>query len=216
MTNRTHPMRRHSRFPVRWSMFYGNDQFLAEGTVLDVTRLGWRVAGTMAVVPGTHITLQVWVPDKVRPLYVQRATVLWVTGQEFAIEVQDMSPRDQAWMTDFLNHKLGFMWMSHPTVHERSPQNPPRLPLGETDPVPASESGGEDTLHRRLGISAYTIDVPANVRQRSAFPLQSDEEDPPSDRVLEDTWVTSLRLIRGMEALLDRRGRTGQDPIAGN
>lgn len=216
MRNRTHPMRRHSRFPVRWSMFYGNDQFLAEGTVLDVTALGWRVAGTMAVIPGTHITLQVWVPDKIRPLYVPRATVLWVTGQEFAIEVQDMAPRDQAWLTEYLNRKLGLMWMSNSTVHEPSPENRQQRPLGETDPLPASEPCGEDTLSRRLGIPAYPIDVPFNAHQRSDVPLQGDEEDPPSDRVLEDTWATSLRLIRGMEALQATRARSGQDPIAGN
>lgn len=216
MTNRTNPMRCQSRFPVRWLVLYGNDQFLAEGTVLDVTALGWRVAGTMAVVPGLHITLQVWVPDKATPLSVQRATVLWVTGHEFAIEVHEMVPRDQAWLTDFLNHKRGLMWMSHPTVHESSTQNREHPLLAETDPLHASDPCHQDTLHHRLGISAHTIDVPINVRQRPDFPMQDDEEDPFSDHVLEDLWITSLRLIRGMETLQAIRARTGHDLIAGN
>lgn len=57
MTNRTSPMRRQSRFPVSWPVLYGGAEFLAEGTVLDLTRIGWRVAGAMPVVPGMPLTL---------------------------------------------------------------------------------------------------------------------------------------------------------------
>lgn len=216
MTNWTNPLRRQSRFPVRWSALYGNDQFLAEGTVLDVTTLGWRVAGTMVVVPGMHLTLRAWVPEKATPLHVQRATVLWVNGSEFAIDVHEMAPRDQAWVTDFLKHKLRLMWMSHPTGLEPATQNREHPTLEETDSLQAADPCCKDTLHHRIGIPSYTIEIPVTVRHRPDSPMQDDEADSLSDHVLEDTWTTSLQLIRGMEALQAIRARTGHDPIAGN
>lgn len=216
MTNRTNPMRRHSRFPVSWSVLYGSDQLLAEGTVLDVTALGWRVAGTIPVIPGMRLTLQVWVPNKTTPLHVHRATVLWVKGPEFAIEVHEMAPNDQAWITEFLTHKLGLMWMSRAIGHEPSVQTSDETSVEETELAQPSDPCREDSLHRRLAIPTHTIDVPTAGRHKTDPTIENDEEDPLSDRSLEDTWSTSLRLIRGIETLRAVRARTGQDPMAGN
>ena len=43
---------------------------------------------------------------------VERATVLWVNGCEFAIEVDQRELADQAWVNQFLQQKLGLPWMS--------------------------------------------------------------------------------------------------------
>ena len=110
MSNRTDPMRRHSRFPVSWPVLYGDGAFVAEGTVLDLTARGWRVTGSVPVVPGMQLTLKVSVPDRSTPLYIHRAIVLWVKEQEFAIEANEIAPDDKAWVTEFLRHKLGLMW----------------------------------------------------------------------------------------------------------
>ena len=112
MTNRKSPVRHQSRFPVRWPLVYSNDEFLAEGTALDLTDLGWRIAGPMPVLPGLPLTLQIWVPDKPEPLRIQWATVLWVKDYEFAIEVDEMASSDRAWVSAFLNEKLGLSWIS--------------------------------------------------------------------------------------------------------
>ncbi len=45
MLKRGNPVGRHTRWPVRWSVAYGNQEFIADGTVLDVTYIGWRAAG---------------------------------------------------------------------------------------------------------------------------------------------------------------------------
>ena len=42
MKNRMSPMRHYSRFPVSWRVVYGTSEFVAEGTVLDLTIRGWR------------------------------------------------------------------------------------------------------------------------------------------------------------------------------
>ncbi|QPD02728.1 MAG: hypothetical protein Nkreftii_000502 [Candidatus Nitrospira kreftii] len=73
MHNRTSPGRHASRFPVSWPpMRYGNATFPAEGTVLDLTDRGWRMAGTMPVVPGMRLTVQVSVPERPTLLRVDR------------------------------------------------------------------------------------------------------------------------------------------------
>ncbi len=43
-------------------------------------------------------------------LHVGDATVLWVKGYEFGLEIQDMNPIDQEWLTQFLDHALG-LWL---------------------------------------------------------------------------------------------------------
>jgi hypothetical protein len=50
--SRTRLVRRSTRWPARWPMLYGNEEFVAKGTVLDVTDKGWRMAGPMPVYPG--------------------------------------------------------------------------------------------------------------------------------------------------------------------
>ena len=48
MQNRKSLVRPFSRFPVSWPVRYGNETFLAEGTVLDLTTRGWRRGGVDA------------------------------------------------------------------------------------------------------------------------------------------------------------------------
>jgi hypothetical protein len=138
MTGRTSPVRRQSRFPVSWPLLYGNDEFLAEGTALDLTPIGWRIAGSMPVVPRLLVTMRVWVPDKAEPIRIHRATVLWVKGCEFAIEVQEMAPGDRVWVTDFLNEKLGRSWISRSADHERSAQATDTASCREAEETAAS------------------------------------------------------------------------------
>jgi hypothetical protein len=120
MTDRTSPVRRHTRFPVRWRVVYGCEEFLCEGTVLDVTQIGWRVAGPMPVQPGMRLTLHLWPEDKSGPLRVERATVLWVKGWEFALDVPHLTPDDYAWITQFLDQKLSRWLLRNPQPHRVS------------------------------------------------------------------------------------------------
>ena len=104
--NRTHPVRRHTRWPVQWLMLYGNEEFVAKGTVLDFRATGWRMEGPMPVHPGMRLSLWVWPPEKPEAFHIEAATVLWVKGFEFGLEVQNMDPIDHAWLTQFLDRAL--------------------------------------------------------------------------------------------------------------
>ena len=105
----THPVRRHTRLPVRWPMLYGNEEFVAKGTVVDVTAKGWRMPGPMPVHPGMRLSVSVWPPEKPMGFRVEQASVLWVKGYEFVLEVQEMDPIDHEWLTQFLDRALGWI-----------------------------------------------------------------------------------------------------------
>lgn len=216
MTNRTNPVRRHSRFPVSWPVLYGNNAFLAEGTVLDLTSRGWRVAGSMPVTPGMQLTLQVSIPERSAPLCVHRATVLWVYDHEFAIEAHEMAPIDQAWVTEFLQHKLGLMWMSRATDQETSLQARDKPFHGETarpqPPVPSEE----DVLRRFLASETGSTDMPVEARWSSDSELQETETHTLCDRQPKKILREARCILRRMVAIKADRVQTGRNPISNN
>jgi len=216
MTNRTNPVRRHSRFPVSWPVVYRNDALLAEGTVLDLTALGWRVVGSMPVVPGMQLTLQVSIPERSAPLCVHRATVLWVKDHEFAVEAHEMAPIDQAWVAEFLQHKLGLMWISRTADHEPSLQARDKTPHGETALPQHSIPSIEEVLRRFLAIENTATERPAELRWYGDSELQETEAHTFCDRPSEQVLREARRILRGMVAMNAARDRTDQDPIANN
>ncbi|MBI5672967.1 MAG: hypothetical protein HZC50_06890, partial [Nitrospirae bacterium] len=201
MTNRTNPMRRHSRFPVSWPVVYGNDALLAEGTVLDLTSRGWRVVGSISVIPGMQLTLQVSVPERSAPLCIHHATVLWVKDHEFAIEAQEMAPIDQAWVTEFLRHKLGLMWMSRTADHETSLQARDKTPDDETSLSQHSVPSIEDILRRFLAMETGSADMPPEPRWDSDSEFQETETHTLCNHQPEKILREARRILRRMVAL---------------
>ncbi len=213
MQNRKSPIRRHSRFPVSWPVLYGSPEFLAEGTVLDLTALGWRVAGPMPIAPGMQLTLQVSVPERSTPLRVQRATVLWVKDHEFAIEAHEMAAIDQAWVTEFLWDKLGLMWMSPTRYQEASPQAGDKTPGSTTDLPQHCLPSLEDVLQQFLALHTDLDDRPTEARWNDS---QEDAADASCDRVPEKIWDQARRILRGIVAINEARARSGRDLIPEN
>ncbi|MGQ0556251.1 MAG: hypothetical protein ACT4PN_09960 [Nitrospiraceae bacterium] len=216
MTNRTNPVRRHSRFPVSWPVLYGNNAFFAEGTVLDLTARGWRVAGSMPVTPGMQLTLQVSIPERSAPLCVHRATVLWVLDHEFAIEAHEMAPIDQAWVAEFLRHKLGLMWISRTADHKPSLRARDKTPHGETALPQHSVPSIENVLRRFLAIETGLAGMSAEPWRNSDSEFQETETDPLCDRQPEKILREARRILRCMVALNADRVQAGRNPIADN
>lgn len=216
MTNRKSPMRRQSRFPVSWPVLYRGDALLAEGTVLDLTQIGWRIAGAMPVRPGMQLTLAVWVPEKQEPLRVERATVLWVNGCEFAIEAHEMAPGDQMWVSDFLSRKLGLSWISREDDREASPEKRGPISCGEAGLTQPSSPSVENLVQLLLAAQAPSPDAQAQTRQNSDMDSRDDGGRAACDRAVEETWGPAFRIVRGMLAKRAARERTGRDSIADN
>ena len=110
MINRTHPVHRHSRETVHCLMVYGNEEFVANGTVLDVTATGFRAEGPMPVHPGMRLNISVWLPEKPEGLHVEDATVLWVKGYEFGLTVPGVNPVAQELLTQVVRSGRG-VWL---------------------------------------------------------------------------------------------------------
>jgi len=215
MNNRTNPVRRHSRFPVSWPVLYGNNSFLAEGTVLDLTALGWRVTGSMPVAPGMQLTLQVSISERSVPLRIHRATVLWVKDHEFAIEAHELTPVDQAWVTEFLQQKLGLKWMSRITNQETSLQAKGDAPHKAALPQ-SSVPSVDDVLHRFLVIETALSDMPVETQWNGDSDFQEGEVLTSYDYVPRKLLREASRILRGMVTIKAARQRSNQDPIASN
>jgi hypothetical protein len=219
MTNRSTPVQRQSRFPVSWPVLYGGDEVLAEGTVLDLTKIGWRVEGTLPVRPGMQLTLIVWVPEKRDPIRIERATVMWVNGCEFAIEACEMAPGDQTWVTAFLNQELE-LW----SIARASDDRPTNQSITET----SSSAGAlpqtqfsllDDLILWLLGAQADMRPLDPAVNQREIPEFRGRDEETylfGSDRWLREVWYPALRIVRGMRARRTSRAVTGKDSISDN
>jgi hypothetical protein len=105
--SRTHPVLRYTRWSTRWPILYGNEEFVAKGTVLAVAATEWHMVGPMPVRPGMCLNFWVWPPKRPKGLLLEGATVLWVKGFQFGLDVQNMDPVDRKWLTPFLNRTLG-------------------------------------------------------------------------------------------------------------
>lgn len=214
MQNRKRPVRRSSRLPVSWPMRYGNATFLAEGTVLDLTARGWRLAGTMPVVPSMQLTVQVSIPERPTLLRIQRATVLWVKEHEFAIEAHELDLMDQTWVSEFLDQKLGLQWLSRTTHPEASlatvvPNLQRALPPGG---IPSLE----DILQHLLDLQADSSHRPAEDQGHDDSDSEEDGSDASCGEGPEKLWHEAHRILHGMRAMHKVRAGTDRDVIDEN
>jgi hypothetical protein len=83
-------IRSYQRFPYQCPIYYSNDECQGTGLVWNLSINGWRVDGSLAVKPGTIITLCLFPPDGTQTVLVDQATVRWSRGQEFGIETNVM------------------------------------------------------------------------------------------------------------------------------
>ena len=92
----------HVVLPVQWPMLYANDDLVGQGTVLSISPVECRVAGTMPVTLGMR--LKAWISPSNRhdALYVKTARVLWARNNEFWLEVVDLDVKDREWLRSYL------------------------------------------------------------------------------------------------------------------
>ena len=86
---------------IQWPVLYASDELVGIGTLLEVSSLECRVAGTMPVATDMH--LRVWISPTNRndALYVKEARVVWARQNEFGLEMVDVDADDRQWLTRF-------------------------------------------------------------------------------------------------------------------
>ncbi len=73
------------RFPVQCSVTYNVGSFQGQGTVWNLSCIGWRLSGDLPMRPGETLSLTVTLPNEQR-IEVSEAVVKWSRGQDFAVE----------------------------------------------------------------------------------------------------------------------------------
>lgn len=89
--------RQYQRVPVCFlSKFSTRQQTVPDAVILDISLGGCRVHSTAPVDPGTHLDLQIALPDQPAPLLVKQALVRWARKREFGVSFTSLRPEDQA------------------------------------------------------------------------------------------------------------------------
>jgi len=97
-----HDQRHAARFPVCIPVVYWGDDFLGEGTAVDVAPHGVLLVGNYRAVKGTRLRLMLSLPDDQQPLYVTRAVVRWVRGIELGVQLLTLPEGDCARFDAFI------------------------------------------------------------------------------------------------------------------
>ena len=90
-------IRTYHRIPVRCQLYYMGGEFLGKGTVMNMSRNGFRVLGDHQVVPGMELIVRLSLPDKDEPVEIERVIVRWVRG---LLSEPRLSPRLPGAMTE--------------------------------------------------------------------------------------------------------------------
>lgn len=87
-TRRMEPLdRRGRRLSITCRMFiFGDDDFEAEATLVDVSTNGCQATSSVELKVGMIVKLSLFLPDYQWPLRVDQALVRWIEGQQFSLE----------------------------------------------------------------------------------------------------------------------------------
>lgn len=99
-------IRTYHRIPVRCQLYYMGGEFLGKGTVVNLSRTGFRVLGDHQVVPGMEFTVRLLLPDKDEPVEIERVVVQWVKDMLFGIKVLTMNADAGERIGNFLSARL--------------------------------------------------------------------------------------------------------------
>jgi hypothetical protein len=83
------------RLPLRCPVIFASDEFVGEGTVVDLGVPGCAVESDTAPLPGDYVRLHVLMPDEAGPFQVALAKVRWAKQQRFGVEFLKVSNGQQ-------------------------------------------------------------------------------------------------------------------------
>ena len=85
-------LRPYRRIPTWLVLYYLSGECIGKGVVTNLSRLGMRIQGDHAVEPGLDLALRVTFADDGPPIEIKRATVRWVDGYDFGLDLVRVSP----------------------------------------------------------------------------------------------------------------------------
>jgi len=85
-------LRPYRRIPTWLVLYYLSGECVGKGVVTNLSQLGMRIQGDHAVEPGLDLALRVTFADDVPPIEIERATVRWVDGYDFGLDLVLVGP----------------------------------------------------------------------------------------------------------------------------
>jgi hypothetical protein len=98
-----HTPRRGPRYRTLCEMEYLSPQGAGKGTLINLSREGWRIKSDQLVSRGTVLSLRVHLPDQPTPLDVDQAIVRWVDSTEFGVELLNLRPDAATRLNEYLS-----------------------------------------------------------------------------------------------------------------
>lgn len=84
------------------SSFSSPNMVGGEGTVVDLSHTGCRIATLVQVPHGTSLEVRLILPDDLPPLTVESCIVRWSRGHEFGVQFLDPREEDRARLARFV------------------------------------------------------------------------------------------------------------------
>ena len=85
-------LRPYRRIPTWLVLYYLSGECVGKGVVTNLSQLGMRVQGDHAVEPGLDLGLRLRLADDGPTIEIERATVRWVDGYDFGLDLVRFSP----------------------------------------------------------------------------------------------------------------------------
>ena len=97
-----HEPRRGPRHRMCCRIEYIHGDLCSIGTLVDISRKGWRVAGPNQVPRGTAVSAKLYLPDQPMPIIIDRAVVRWTDELEFGLELTKFQPASASRLSNYL------------------------------------------------------------------------------------------------------------------
>jgi len=99
-------LRPYRRIPTWLVLYYLSGECVGKGVVTNLSQSGMRIQGDHAVEPGLDLALRVTFADDGPPIEIERATVRWVDGYDFGLDLVLVSPLAAKYIARLLNGQI--------------------------------------------------------------------------------------------------------------
>ncbi len=99
-------LRPYRRIPTWLVLYYLSGESVGKGVVTNLSQSGMRVQGDHAVEPGLDLALRITFADDGPTIEIKRATVRWVDGYDFGLDLVRLSPLAAKHIGDVLSRQI--------------------------------------------------------------------------------------------------------------
>ena len=99
-------LRPYRRIPTWLVLYYLSGECVGKGVVTNLSQSGMRVQGDHAVKPDLDLALRVTFTEDGAPIEIERATVRWVDGYDFGLDLVLVSPLAAKHIARLLNGQI--------------------------------------------------------------------------------------------------------------